>query len=371
MKITDVKAYPLRIPMKANDLPACSPNSMTPVIVRVYTDEGINGVGEAYGFSCASITCKAVEAGLKPVLIGTNPMQIQKLWEELYRSTFYYGRMGIMLGAISGVEMALWDIVGKAKNLSVCQMLGGNSHEKLPAYASLLRYSDPKSVARACETVKQKGYTAIKLHERDVEAVAAARKAVGEGYKLMLDVTCPWDMVSAIEMGKKFEQFNLWWYEEPVWPADDYSALAKVRSRVNIPIAAGENEYTVRGFMNLINKEAVDFLQPSVFKLGGILQEKKVFTIAETFGVEVGPHCWSWGPALAATLQVSFSEPTCKMVETSADTPEDHILTEPLVPEHGFWKAPEKPGLGIELNEEVVAKYELADPDAEPAFWTR
>ena len=371
MKITDVQAYPLRVPFKTDDLPASMLSSMTPVIVKVSTDEGITGAGEAFGFACAPVTAKAVEATLRPMLIGKDPMQIQKLWEQLYRATYYYGRMGIMLGAISGVEMALWDIAGKAKNIPVYQMLGGRAHEKLRAYASLLRYPSPKDVAQACATVKEKGYTAIKLHEIDVEAIAAAREASGDSVDLLLDINCSWDVPKAIEMGRRFEPFNPYWYEEPVWPGDDYEGLDKVRMAVNIPLAAGENEYTARGFKDLITKRVVDFLQPSVFKIGGILQEKKVFTLAETFGVKVVPHCWSWGPAMAATLHICFSEPKCELVETSVETPEANIVMDPLVPEHGFWKVPEKPGLGIELNEDVLVKYTVMEGESEVPFWSR
>jgi L-alanine-DL-glutamate epimerase-like enolase superfamily enzyme len=188
---------------------------------------------------------------------------------------------------------------------------------------------------------------------------------------LMLDVNCPWDLPKAIEMGRVFKQFNPHWYEEPVWPGDDYEALAAVRSAVNIPIAAGENEYTARGFDNLITRRAVDLVQPSVFKVGGILQEKKVFTLAETSGVKVTPHCWSFGPALAATLHVSFSEPRCEHVETAVEVPETPLLTEPLIPERGFWKVPEKPGLGITINEDALARYTLMEGERELPFWSR
>jgi L-alanine-DL-glutamate epimerase-like enolase superfamily enzyme len=371
MRIIDVKAYPLRLPLRSKNLPASVVPSITPVIVKVSTDEGINGAGEAYGFACAPITAKAVEAGLRPILVGKDPLQIHKLWEELYRVTFHYGRAGVMLAAIGGVEIALWDIAGKARNVPVYQMLGGRSHDKLRAYASLLRYPNPEDVAQACAAMKERGYSAIKLHEIDVKAVAAARGAVGDDVDLMLDVNCPWEVSRAIEMGRQFEQFDPYWYEEPIWPGDNYESLAEVRLAVDIPIAAGENEYTARGFRNLLTARAVDFIQPSAFKLGGILQEKKVFTLAEFFEVKVAPHCWSLGPALAATLHISFSEPACEMVETSPETPEAHILTEPLAPEQGFWKMHEKPGLGIELDEDVLVKYQMTDGEGEPSFWSR
>ena len=371
MKIADVQAYPLRVPFRTGDLPAPVIDSVTQVIVKVSTDEGIVGFGEAFGFAGAPITAKAVELALKPMIIGKDPRQIQELWEDMYRMTYYYGRMGIMLAAISGVEIALWDVAGKARNIPVYQMLGGRAHEKLRAYASLLRYPNPRDVAQSCAILVNRGYTAIKPHEIDVAAVAAAREATGDAVDIMLDVNCLWDVPTAIKMGRQFKPFNLYWYEEPIWPADDYAGMAEVRAALNTPLAAGENEYTARGFKDLIATRVVDFIQPSVFKVGGILQEKKVFTMADNFGIKVAPHCWSWGPALAATLHISFSEPSCEFIETSVDTPDTNLLAEPLAPQKGFWKLSEKSGLGVELNEDVLTKYLIRDDKFEVPFWLR
>jgi len=359
MKITDIKAYALRIPLKRGDLPAPTHQAVTPVIVKVSTDEGIIGVGEAWGLSnCALVTAKQVEV-LAPMLKGRDPTQIQKVWEELYQVTYYHGRAGIALAAISGIEMALWDIAGKAMNRPVYELLGGRAHDKLRAYASLRSYPEAKDAAQACAIIVEKGYTAVKLHEKSVAMVAASREVIGDAIDLLLDVNCAWTTTKAIEMGRQLEPFHLYWFEEPVWPGDDYDGLAEVRRVVNIPVTAGENEYTARGFKGLISKRAVDVLQPGVYKVGGILQVKKVFTLAETFGIRVVPNCWSLGPAMAATVHISFSEPSCELIETAVDTPEANILREAPAPEAGFWKVPDKPGLGIELDEDVVARYSI------------
>jgi L-alanine-DL-glutamate epimerase-like enolase superfamily enzyme len=358
MKITDILPYPLSIPYKWCDLPASSRPVITPTIVKVATDQGITGAGEAFGFiGCAPLTARAVESALKPVLLGQDPMMIPKLWEEMYRRTYYFGRGGIMLAAISGVEMALWDIAGKAKNVPVYQMLGGRARDKLTAYATLSRYPRPEDVGQACRVAVERGYTWVKVHERDVRAVAAARQSVGEAVKLMVDVNCAWDTLEAISMARQFEPFNLYWYEEPVWPGDDYDGLAKVRAAASMPVAVGENEYTARAFSNLARRRVADVLQPSVFKIGGILEQKKVFAVGGAFGLKVAPHCPTLGPAMAATLQVCFSEPGGNLVETKIDHLETDIFTEPMTAKNGFWEAPEKPGLGFELNEDVLKKY--------------
>jgi D-arabinonate dehydratase/D-galactarolactone cycloisomerase len=294
---------------------------------------------------------------LKPLLLGKDPLQLSRLWQRMYRTTYYAGRMGVVLSAISGVEMALWDIKGKALDTPVYQLLGGQAHDHLPAYASLMPYRQPEVVAKACAAVLEQGFTVVKLHEVSVEAVAAARKALGDDVKLLLDVNCAWDVPDAIEMGNRFRQYDLYWYEEPIFPADNYDGLAEVRERVDMPIACGENEYTVHSFKRLIARQAADVLQPSVFKLGGILQEKKVFTLAEVGAQVVVPHCFAVGPAMAATVQVSFSEPGAKYIETLVEELAEPIYRQPLAPVDGYWMPPQAPGLGIELDEKVLAKY--------------
>lgn len=358
MKITEVKAYVVRMPFIKRDLPLSTRTFRTPVLVKVMTDEGITGAGEAFGyFNSEATVAKCIETMLKPSLLGKNPLSVAALWDEMFRAFYYAGRMGIVISAISGVETALWDIAGKALNVPVYRLLGGLAHDKIRAYASLMHYAKHEEVGEACEAVLKKGFTAIKLHEVDVPSVAVARKAAGDNVDLMLDVNCHWDVVEAIKMGHHFEPYNLFWYEEPVWPGDDYEGLAEVKAAVKMPLAAGENEYTARGFLGLIEKRAVDYLQPSVFKLGGLLQEKKVFALGDTLARKVVPHSWTFGPALAATLQVSFSEPKAEFVETVMETPEASLFIKPIAPENGYWKALEGPGLGIELDDKVLAKY--------------
>ena len=360
MKITDVKAHAIRMPLVEGDFPMSSRTERTTVIVKVETDQGIRGFGEAFGFFNGAVTtAAAVDTMLRPMLIGEDPTMIPALWNRMYRELYYTGRAGIGISALSGLEIALWDIAGKALGTPVYRLLGGKAHDTVRAYASLMRYPRPGDLGLACTAMAEKGYTAIKLHETAVEAVEAARTAVGDAIDLLLDVNCAWDALDAVRMGKRFEPFGLYWYEEPAWPGDDYRALADVRAGVDIPVAAGENEYTARGFEDLISRHAADFLQPSVFKLGGILEEKKVFTMAAAKGFRVAPHCISFGPAMAATLHVCFSEPGCELIETGVDIPETDILCEPLCPEKGRWRVSDKPGLGIDLDEDVLDRYTI------------
>lgn len=359
MKITDVKVDIINMPFGKKDIPVPTRTSRLVAIVRVMTDEGITGIGESFALleGAASSVAKVVDAMIKPGAIGKDPMAITSLWEELFHTFYPTGYGGISISALSGFETALWDIKGKALNVPVSQLLGGPAQEKIRGYASLAHYSSPREIATAAEKAAKMGFTAIKLHEVDVESAAAARKAVGDRIDLMVDVNCRWDVVDAIRMGYEFEPYHLYWYEEPIFPADDYEGLARVRNSLKIPIAAGENVYTAQKFSYFIKSGAVDFLQPSMFRIGGILQVKKVFTTGSVFNCKVVPHSWVIGPAMAATLQVCFSEPAAFLIETAIDTTEAELFINPLRAKNGYWELPRGPGLGIDLDEEVIKRY--------------
>ena len=361
MKIRDVRPIMIKMPFVRMSTPMSNPISYMMVFVQVTTDEGITGIGQSYAnFSAnsAATVAKAIETMIKPKAIGKDPMAISALWDEMFYAFYSVGRSGITIAAMSGLEIALWDIKGKALNTPVYQLLGGPAHDKLRAYASLSDYSTPAEAGKASELVAVKGFTALKLHQRDVNSVAAARNTVGDEIDIILDVVARWDPATAVKRGREFEKYNLYWYEHPVFPPDDYDGLAYVRTKLNIPLAVGEDEYTARGFNRLIEKKAVDYLQPAIIKIGGILQEKKVFVMAGAFNLRVAPHCWLTGPGMAATLQVCFSEPDAFIVETPVDLPEAPILAKSIAPpEKGFWKLPEDPGLGIEFDEKALQKY--------------
>ena len=363
MKIRDVRPIIINMPTVRIGVPLPSPTSSTIVIVQVTTDEGITGIGESFttlSSNSAATVAKAVETMIKPRAIGRDPMAIAALWDEMFYAFYSVGRSGITIAALSGFEIALWDIKGKSLNTPVYQLLGGLAHDKLKAFASLSQYARPLEAGKASELVAGKGFTALKLHFGDVDSLAVVRKSVGDGMDIMVDLTakCRWDPATAVRRGQEFEKYNPYWYEQPVFPHDDYDGLAYVKTKLSMPLATGEDEYTARGFNSLIEKRAADYLQPSISKIGGILQEKKIFTMAGAFNLRVAPNCWSTGPAMAATLHVCFSEPDAFIIETPVDLPEAPILVTTIVPpEKGYWKLPESPGLGIEFNEKTLQKY--------------
>jgi L-alanine-DL-glutamate epimerase-like enolase superfamily enzyme len=361
MKIMDVKAIPLFIPMK--ETPPLTVESKTRgyhVLVEVSTDEGITGYGEAWRLTPKAV-CTLIEEGLKPLLVGKDPTQIEKLWDTMYSTTFRYGRKGIVIHAISGIEIALWDILGKYRGLPIYEMIGGLCREKIKAYASLHHYEKPKDVAAVALRCVEDGYTAIKLHQGDIESVKVVRQAIGTEVTLMVDAAgSSWSPRQALEKSKELEQYNVSWLEEPVWPADDYDGLASLQTQSNIKIAAGENEYTHYGFKEMISKHSVDIVQPDVTKSGGILECRKIFAMAEAWNLQIATHSFYYGPGVAATVHLGLSNIRSEWVEINSIPLETSIMHPSLRPENGYLSLPEKPGLGIEVDNTVIKKYLVA-----------
>jgi len=360
MKITDVQGVALGVPLKTTGHPSSTTVAWKSkqVVVKVLSDEGIIGIGEAFSSGLPLAVCNVIEEGLKPYLVGEDPTQIERLLEKMFRETFSYARRGLALFAISGVEIALWDLVGKMNGLSVSALLGGPCEAKVRAYASLLRYERPEEVVEIASAQKEKGFTAIKLHQADLESVRAVRKALGDEVDLMVDVNCAWTPLEAIQKARELSDYNLLWLEEPVWPPEDYRGLAQVTAAVDVPIAAGENESTRYGFRELIAWKAVDIVQPSLCKVGGLLEGKKICHMASSWNVlPVAPHANLFGAGMAATVHFVASTPGCLFVEY----PAAELVTEFLIglpcPRGGFIEVPRKPGLGVELDEKVTRRY--------------
>jgi len=371
MKIAAVRAYPLSIPLRP--MRPHSPwldGMRKQIIVTLTTDDGVVGLGECFAYGAPLAVASVVEESLAPVLVGENPTEIERLVEKMERSMLLYGRRGIALHALSGVEIALWDLAGKARGLPVHDLLGGRYTPEIRAYASLLRYPGPADVVAACRHQVDAGFAAVKLHQLDVESVRVARDAVGPQVELMLDVNCPWSPREAIRMGRAFEPYRLAWFEEPVWPPEDYRGLAEVSAALETPIAAGENEGLAQGFADIIAHRAVDILQPSMTKVGGLLEFKKICTLAQAANLSVAPHSFYFGPGLAATLHLIASTPGCLWLEFPTGELEAPLLREPIQPRHGVVPVPSGPGLGVTLNEEVLARYPYGSAPARPFILT-
>jgi L-alanine-DL-glutamate epimerase-like enolase superfamily enzyme len=358
MKITDVRAIALAIP--TGDADRHSPwwgRQARQVIVLVETDEGLTGLGEAFAMGGQAPVCHVIDDALRPLLLGHDPRRIAFLSDLMQRSTAGYGRRGIGMHAVSGVEIALWDILGKARNLPLYELLGGLSRPRLPAYASLLRYNTPGDVATACERRAADGFQAIKLHQTDVASTRAAREAVGPDVALMLDTNCPWTLAEALAMARSLAPFNLAWLEEPIWPPEDYDALAALRREIPMPLALGENEATAFGFREIIAKGAADVLQPSVIKVGGIGELQRIAALAQVAGLPVTPHSFYFGPGLAATLHLAATFTGSAYVEFPSYDLAVPLLAAPITPVDGTVAPPTGPGLGVSLNEDALRRF--------------
>ena len=264
----------------------------------------------------------------------------------------------------------VWDLTGKARGVPVYELLGGLCQSRARVYASLLRYETPTQVRQAVSAALVLGYTAIKLHQTDVESVADAREVAGDSAELMLDTNSPWSVEEAIRVGRRLERFNLRWLEEPVWPPEDYAGLARVRAALQIPIAAGENDATLFGFRDLITHDATDIVQPSVTKVGGILEVKKIAALAAAANVTLVPHSFYYGPGLAATLHLVASTPGVPYVEFPSVDLAAPLLADPIRFAGGAVTVPDRPGLGADPDPDVLTRYPYRASAARPFYLT-
>ena len=366
MKITAVEAICLAIPMKPLDPPsAWTGSTRKQIVVRVKTDAGVEGVGEAFAYGAPLAVCNVIEESLAPLIVGQDPLRIEHLVDVMHRGTMIYGRRGLAMFAISGVDIALWDLLGKARSAPVYELLGGATRPRLPVYASLMRYDSPKAVAAACQGFVKQGFTMLKLHQTDVASVRAARDAVGPDVELMLDTNCPWTPFEAIAMARALEPYRLFWLEEPVWPPEDYAGLARVAAATETPIALGENESTLYGFNEIVRQQAGDVLQPSITKVGGISEFKKIAALAQAANLPIAPHSFYFGPGLAATLHVAATFGGPLPVEFPTGDQETPFLARPIQARDGWMEVPKGPGLGVELNPEALRRHPFVKGSAQ------
>jgi L-alanine-DL-glutamate epimerase-like enolase superfamily enzyme len=369
VKITELRAIALGIPLQPMTPPSPWAGGLAKqILVRLTTDEGLVGWGECFAYGAPLAVCNVVEEALAPLVVGQDPSRLEQLTLSMHQALMIWGRRGLAMFAISGVELALWDLLGKARQVPVYELLGGLVQPRVRAYASLLRYGSASEVGRAVAAVAGSGFTAIKLHQVDVESVAVAREAVGDHVELMLDTNCPWSVEEAIQVGRRLERYDLRWLEEPVWPPEDYAGLARVRAAVRIPIASGENDATVHGFSALIAAGAADIVQPSMTKVGGVGEMKKIAALAAAANVTLVPHSFYFGPGLAATLHVAVSTPGVPYVEFPPGNLQAPLMAEPVRCVDGSVSIGKRPGLGADPDPDVIARYPYGSEGARPFY---
>lgn len=340
-------------------------------LVRIRTDEGITGVGEVSPMNVA-VTHALVEKALAPIVVGEDPAGIERLWHRMYHQPHKLGPMGAHLEAIAGVDIALWDIAAKSAAKPLYALLGGVFRESPAVYASSMRRDmTPREEAERAAAFQAQGYPAYKIHsatpwmydvgaDQTLETVREVRAAVGDGFDIMVDTNNSYYPHTALRIARRLEEYGVWHFEEPI-AAHDYDGYAALAAAVDIPIAAGEQEYTRWQFRDLILRAQVDILQPDVIKCGGITEFKKIAALAQAFNKPVTVHNTQPTVGTAAHLHLWVSTPNCVYpqeynIEPHPLRDEWPIWQEPILVEGGHMRVPTGPGLGVELDEAVVGR---------------
>lgn len=365
MRITSIESSVVALPFTMggpHPLFAGQPwDALEILLVRVETEDGLVGWGEAFGHAAIPTTKAALDTIVAPLVVGRDAGDIAALTRQVLHGTHLLGRNGPFVYAFSGVEIALWDLLGKRAGLPVWRLLGGSAKGPLDAYASLLSYGgDLDLVARNTRDARAQGYRHIKLHELTCEAVAAARAAAPDA-EIMLDVNCAWTPPAARAMAASLADQGLYWLEEPVWPPEDAAGLASLR-HYGIPLSAGENTAGLFGFKALIDAGAIDIAQPSVTKVGGIGEMLRVISLAQAHGIEVAPHSPYFGPGFVATLHVAAALIEKPLVEVLWLEMEANPFDPWVRARDGRLAVPDAPGLGCDPDAAVLARYARGTP---------
>lgn len=391
MRITDVRTIPVEVKLAVPVYDANYTMATKPaLLVEVETDQGLVGLGESahFGGPMAS-TAQVIERELRDYLIGQDPRNIEYLWEMMHKRAYKHARGGIVIAAISGIDIALWDLRGKMAGMPLWRLLGGY-RQRVPAYATGGFYSEGKGVkelTREMASYVKHGFRAVKMKigrnpdielsplrvmdsagrcevslEEDLERVAAVRDTIGPDIKLMVDANGAWDVPIAVKMGRAMERFDIYWYEEPISP-DDVAGSAEVASRVDIAVAGYETcSYGIVDFNDYIKARAVHFVQPDVAWAGGLTESLKIAHMAQAANLPIAPHIHGSAVAVAAAVHLLGAVRNGSMAETvfPAHALMNELVKEPLlVDRKGYITLTDKPGLGMELDPKVVKKYRV------------
>ncbi len=384
MKITNVEMFVLKSEGLYNN-PDGAEEPLGPTymgLVKVSTDAGICGYSDVE--TSAPVAKACVDApkwsdaegmefmdGLRSLLVGQNPLEVERLWYRMYRGTIYFGRRGAAIQALSAIDIALWDICGKAYGQPVHILLGGKWRDKVRAYGSTLFRSTPAAMKEAVKVYLDQGFTAVKFgwgvfgqdRRLDVQLVEAAREALGSRRDLLVDTGWFVERTAkeAIQVVRSIKQFEPFFVEELLHP-EDYDGYRQVAESTDVRIACGEQEATDWGFQTLIERGGVDVLQPDLSRCGGFTVARKVVHMAERANRLVIPHSWSSDLLTAASLHLTAFQRRAEFVEfnTSQGPLSRLLVKEPLRMEDGYLRVPEGPGLGVEVNDAVIERYRVA-----------
>ena len=379
MKITDIQIHVLKSPLaepfafSQGWVRQCSAT-----LVEVITDEGISGWGEAFaqGLEPPEIAATVIDKALRPLVVGANPLDTEVLWHRMYHMTRDYGRKGSVVAGISAIDMALWDIAGKFHGLPVHQLLGGAFRSRVQPYATgFYRIHGQGEADRLAEEALrhyEAGFTLMKVKlgygvDDDIAVMQAIGRAIqGKPIGLMIDTNHGYGRAEALRLGRALCYYNLRWYEEPVVP-EDIQGYVEMRAKLSMPIAGGENEHSLFGFRELLAAGALDIAQPDLGSCGGISAARHIVALAQAHGVLVNPHVWGSAIAQAASLQFIaalpvahhslFAQQPVLEYDRSSHPFRELLVAEPLRLQQGWVEIPVRPGLGVEVNRDVLKKY--------------
>jgi D-galactarolactone cycloisomerase len=337
-------------------------NRLEILLVKVETEDGLVGWGESFGHTAIPATKAALDSIVAPLVVGREAGDINALNRQVLHATHLLGRNGPFVYAYAGIDIALWDLLGKRTGQPLWRLLGGAPSAPLEAYASLLNYTDPGLIAENTSAACAAGYRAIKLHETTRDAVLAARAAPGaKDAAIMLDVNCAWSPPVARDMAAALAGDGLAWLEEPVWPPEDGHGLASVR-RHGIPVSAGENVAGLFGFKALLDAGAIDVAQPSVTKVGGVSEMVRIIQLCQAQGVAVAPHSPYFGPGFVATLHLAAALVERPLIEVLWLDMEANPFDPWVRAVDGRMAVPDGPGLGCDPDPAVLARYTVGSP---------
>jgi D-galactarolactone cycloisomerase len=361
-------------------------NKRTAHLVKVHTDEGLTGIGEVFGAGNFAFANQAIlKHVIEPLVVGRNPLDISVIWHDVYNAVRDHGQKGLPICCLSGIDIALWDILGKATSQPLYQLLGGMAREQSVAYGygMMFRKCDdlPAVYEEEVSRIVEMGFTASKMKigmgvRKDKELAAAVRQGAGDGFKLMADANHAYTVGEAIQLGRALRDLDFYWFEEPVMP-EDYDGYRSVREALpGINIAGGEAEWTRFGHRELLTRRCLDILQPEVASTGGISEFMRILSMAHAFGIPVMPHVWGSDVLIAVDMHLVSVIPDLPgglhqfqpMLEydTTPNLFHEHLLTESLgIREQvkstgGLVRPPQGPGIGIELDEDFIQKYRVA-----------
>ena len=357
-------------------------------LVEIQTDEGIVGWGECFGPGNVAIANKCiVEKVIQPLIIDYDPLDREVIWHRVYNLLRDHGQKGMVLQALSGIDIALWDIGGKIAGQSISKMIGGRHREKVAVYGygMMLRKENIDSLtsrfAEEAASIKMSGYVATKMKiglgpEKDLKLAEAVRDGIGDDFKFMVDANHCYTLGDALNVGRGLEELNAFWFEEPLAP-EDCIGYKELRKKLDIKIAGGETEFTRWGWRNLLENRCLDIAQPEVCALGGISEYIKVITLAHSYFVPVVNHVWGSDIAVAINLQLLAAMPPLPgglypaepilEFDTTFSRFRDDLLTNPLdikgqvKKNDGYVSIPDSPGIGVEPDRDFIKKYTISE----------